>query len=270
MPELPEVEAARRTMEAEGLSRTVETVSVTPDGMTMDVSESALRSALLGHRLTAARRHGKHLFVRSGEDRGRWLRLHFGMTGELVVRGDGGSAGRYDSEHDRLRLDLAGDRSVAFRCPRKLGEIDLVASPEAFIEEKGLGPDVLSEDFELEEFRDVLDGRRGTVKSALMDQALLAGIGNEYSDEILFQAGIHPGSEVKALSADSVGELWRVVRRVLEKAADVRSEGGEVPGSWLLAHREEGEECPRCGGAIQKERIAGRSSYLCPDHQEKC
>lgn len=265
MPELPEVEAARRTMEAEGLSRTIETVSVTPDGMTMAVSESTLRSALLGHRLTAARRHGKHLFVRSGEDRGRWLRIHFGMTGELVVDMD--AADRHDPEHDRLRLDLEGDRGIVFRCPRKLGEIDLVASPEAFVEEEGLGPDVLSEGFGLKGFRDALDGRRGTLKSALMDQRLLAGIGNEYSDEILFQAGIHPGTRAMALSRDGVGELWRVVRRVLEKAADVRSGGGEVPGSWLLAHREEGEECPRCGGTIQKERIAGRSSYLCPDHQ---
>lgn len=267
MPELPEVEAARRTLEREGMNRTVETVSVAPDGMTMDVSESTLRSALLGHRMTGARRHGKHLFVRSGEERGRWLRLHFGMTGELVLRRSDEDGD--DPEHDRLRLDLEGSRSVVFRCPRKLGEIGLVSSPEAFAEEKGLGPDVLSGDFGLRGFRNALDGRRGTVKSALMDQGLMAGIGNEYSDEILFQAEIHPATKVKALSEDAVGDLWRVARRVLEKAADVRTEKDTVPGSWLLVHREEGAECPRCGGTIRKRKIAGRSAYLCPDHQEK-
>lgn len=305
MPELPEVEAARRKVEGEALNRTVETVSVSPDGMTMDVSEKTLRGALLGHRLTAARRHGKHLFIRSGEERGRWLRLHLGMTGEILVLegeegtdvtgqaaaaaggseparsgsaesgpleshgGAGERPGQHDPEHDRLRLDFVGDRSLVFRCPRKLGAIGLVDSPESFVEENGLGPDVLSDDFDLRDLRGVLDGRRGAIKSALMNQEILAGVGNEYSDEALFQAGIHPGTAVSSLDEDDVKELWRVLKRVLEKAVDVRFRGGRVPSAWLLRHRDDGEKCPRCGGTIRNEQIAGRSSYLCPDHQEK-
>ncbi|MDX1567647.1 MAG: DNA-formamidopyrimidine glycosylase family protein [Longimicrobiales bacterium] len=299
MPELPEVEAARKKVESEALNRTVETVSVTPDGMTLEVSEGTLREALLGHRLTAARRHGKHLFIRSGEERHRWLRLHLGMTGEILVlkddtgedvtgqaqaaesdgddEDDGGdegdeddeSPGQHDPEHDRLRLDFAGDRSLVFRCPRKLGEVGLVDSPESFVEEKGLGPDLLSDDVDLRDFREVLDGRRGTIKSALMNQEILAGLGNEYSDEALYQAEIHPDSAVTALSDDDVAELWRVIGRVLEKGIEARSNGDPVPSSWLLRNREEGRECPRCGGTIRNDDIAGRSSYFCPDHQEK-
>jgi len=304
MPELPEVEAARREVEGEALNRTVQTVSVTPDGMPMDVSEKTLRGALLGHRLTAARRHGKHLFIRSGEERGRWLRLHLGMTGEILVlegedgtdvtgraaaaegsepAGSGGAEsrplesnggagehpGQHDFEHDRLRLDFAGDRSLVFRCPRKLGEIGLVESPESFVEKKGLGPDVFSDDFDLGDFREILDGRRGTIKSALMNQEILAGVGNEYSDEALFQTGIHPGTAASSLDEDDVKELWTVLKRVLEKAVDVRFRGGTMPSAWLLRHRDDGEKCPRCGGTIRNEQIAGRSSYLCTDHQEK-
>ncbi len=265
MPEMPEIEAARRTVEERALRRTVETVSLRPAGLLVDTSEGTVRSALRGHRLTAARRHGKHLFVKSGEERGRWLRLHFGMTGTVRVH----DSDEGEPDHTRLRLDLAGGRSLAWTCARKLGEIGLVASPEAFVEEEGLGPDPTLGGFGLREFRDVLAGRRGTIKGALMNQEILAGVGNVYSDEALFQAGVHPEASVDDLAEDEVAALWRALDRVLEKTVEYRTEEeARIPRTWLLPHREDGEGCPRCGGTIRKTRVSGRSSYFCVRHQK--
>ncbi len=265
MPEMPEIEAARRTVEERALRRTVETVSLRPAGLLVDTSEGTVRSALKDHRLTAARRHGKHLFVRSGEERGRWLRLHFGMTGTVRVY----ESDEPEPDYTRLRLDLAGGRSLAWTCSRKLGEIGLVESPEAFVQEKGLGPDPTGDGFGLQDFREVLEGRRGTIKGTLMNQEILAGVGNAYSDEALFQAGVHPETSVDELDEEQVGEVWRALTKVLWKTVEYRTDDeARVPGSWLLPHREDGADCPRCGGTIRKARVSGRSSYFCDRHQE--
>lgn len=126
MPELPDVEIFRRRIEEDALRRVVETVSVRSGDLLMDTSGSSLGDALRGHTLRETLRHGKHLFVRSGEERRRWLRLHFGMTGSLEVY-------RRDEEdepdHTHLRLDLEGGSTLAYRCPRKFGEIGLVDDP---------------------------------------------------------------------------------------------------------------------------------------------
>lgn len=265
MPELPDVQVFCELLEEEGLHRTVETVSLRPDGMTATVSDSTLRDALKGHRLTEARRHGKHLFARSGEERSRWLRLHFGMTGALHV---------YDSsegepDHTRLRLDFRGGRSLAYRCPRKFGEIGLVESPDAFVEEQGLGPDPFREGFGLEEFRQRIEERRGSIKGTLMNQEVMAGLGNVYVDEILFQADMHPETPVDTLSGDQVRKLWRATETVMRKAVECRAERDRMPSSWLLPRREEGADCPRCEGTLVKAEVNGRATYLCDRHQTK-
>lgn len=263
MPEMPEIEIARRAVEDQALHRVVETVSMRPAGMLRGTSEATVRAALRGHRLTAARRWGKHLFIRSGEARGRWLRLHFGMTGRVAIYDDGD-----EPTYTRLRLDLEGGRSLAWRCARKLGEIGLVDDPETFADQKPLGPDPSHEGFGLRDFRAVLDGRTGTIKGALMNQAILAGVGNVYSDEALFQARIHPETSVDELSEDDVGRLWRALSRVLGKAVGYRREGA-FPSTWLVPHRDAGAACPRCDGIVRKSTVSGRSSYWCDRHQNE-
>lgn len=270
MPELPDVQVFREYLQRHGLNRTITTVSVRADGMLEDVSEGTLRSALRGRSLDETRRHGKNLFARiaggdGGDGDGRWLRIHFGMTGHFVhLAGDDD-----EPDHTRLRLDLAGGRSLAWTCARKLGAIGLVASPEAYVEEKGLGPDPTADGFGLRDFREVLDGRRGTVKGTLMNQEILAGVGNVYSDEALFQAGVHPETSVDELDEDRVGEVWRALDRVLRKTVEYRTDAdARVPGTWLLPHRDEGADCPRCPGTIRRTSVSGRSSYFCDRHQE--
>lgn len=265
MPELPDVEVFRGIAEEHGLNRTIETVSVRPDGMTMTVAESTLRDALLGHTLTATHRWGKHLFLRSGEDRRRWLRLHFGMTGSLVSL----EGGDQEPEHTRLRLDFRGGTALAFPCPRKFGEIGLVDDPAAFADRQGLGPDYLHDGVGPATFRDRLADRRGGIKSALMDQGLMAGLGNIYADETLFQAGLHPETPVPEVSADRLEDLFDTAIDVIHGAVDARVDAGRMPDDWLLPQREDGRDCPRCDGTLRKTQVNGRPTYHCDGHQSR-
>ena len=265
MPELPDVEVFRRIAEENGLDRTIETVSLRPDGMTTTVAGSTLRDALLGHTLTATRRWGKHLFLRSGEDRRRWLRLHFGMTGTLVHL----QAGDDEPDHTRLRLDLRGGTALALPCPRKLGEIGLVDDPETFADEQGLGPDYLHEGVGPATFRDRLGDRRGGIKSALMDQERMAGLGNIYSDETLFHAGLHPETPVSELSDGDLEPLFETAVHVIHGAVDARVEADRMPDDWLLPNREDGRSCPRCSGTLRKTEVVGRPTYHCDRHQAR-
>lgn len=266
MPELPDVEVMRRYAEVHALGRRIRTVSLRPDGTSTGASGGTLRGALRTHDLREARRHGKHLFLRSGEPRGRWLRLHFGMTGRLHAWDAGGKGDEPDGT--RLRLDFEDGGHLAFICRRKLGAIDLVEDPAGWVEAKGLGPDPMAEGFGLKDVRARLEGRSGSVKATLMNQEVLAGLGNVYTDEALFQAGIDPRVAVDMLDDDGVASLWRSARRVLENAVEYGADPEAMPGTWLLPHREDGADCPRCDGTIRKTRVSGRATYFCDEHQE--
>jgi hypothetical protein len=139
-----------------------------------------------------ASRHGKQLFVSIAG--GDWLSMHFGMTGGL--RYFKGMA--KDTPYERLLVSFSNGYLLAYDCQRKFGKIGLVRDPEAYLNDHDLGPDALDDDFDFKAFRQALRGRRATVKSALMNQQCIAGIGNVYSDEILFQAKIRPDTRTGA------------------------------------------------------------------------
>lgn len=269
MPELPDVEVFRRTVQGDVVPRVVETVAVPSDDLLMDTSRSSLRAALRGHRVTATVRHGKHLFLRSGEDRHRWLRLHFGMSGSVRVwcRDEEDAP-----DHVYLRLDLRGGRTLGYRCPRKLGEIGLVEDPSAFVDDAGLGPDAwggaLTGRLRSDAVGDLLAGCRGMVKTTLMDQRVLAGLGNVYVDEALFHAGVHPETAVDALDGRAVEDLWATVQWVLEEAVESGADPDGLPDDWLLPARE-ARPCPRCPGTIRRSEVSGRATFACDTHQEK-
>ncbi len=227
MPELPDVEVFREIAEDYALRRPIETVSIRPAGMTMTTSEATIREALLGHTLTATRRWGKHLFLRSGEDRNRWLRLHFGMTGTLVPLEEDDDEPR----HTRLRLDFRGGDSLAFRCPRKFGEIGLVTDPGSFAE------------------------------------ARMAGLGNIYTDEVLFHAGLHPEAPVEELDNATLESLFDTAVDVSREAVHHLADPERMPDDWLLPRRDDGEPCPRCDGTIRRSEVNGRPTYHCGGHQ---
>lgn len=258
MPELPDVEVFRRYLQSTSLKRKVRNVRTTREELYRDRGRGDVVKALKGSRLEDTRRYGKNLFVKlSG---GKWLLLHFGMSGFL-------KSYRKPSEapaHQRLVMELDDGSNLAYDSQRLLGTVSVVESPEEYAGRKGLGPDALSDGMSSERFAELLAGSKATVKSALMDQGRIAGLGNVYTDEALFQAGIHPRRRAGGLSEKEMKKLYRTMTRVLRKAIDFCAEASNAPRSWLLPRREEGAACPGCGGSIERTKISGRTTYFCP------
>lgn len=260
MPELPDVEVYKRYFDSTALHQSIEDTEVLDDTVLDGSSASSIRQALGGTSFEETRRHGKHLFARCSND--RWLGLHFGMTGELVYyqRGD------RDSEYEYFRVDFENGYRLALVIPRKLGHVRLLDDPDTFIDEKDLGPDALGLDFET--FASRLEGRRGMIKSALMDQTVLAGLGNVYTDEVLFQAGVHPKTRVQALDEETRRTLFETMEEVLEVAIDCKADPDQVPADqFLLPHRHGDKKDPDTGTDLEKITVSGRSGYYSPARQ---
>lgn len=261
MPELPDVEVFRRYLNVTGLHKPIRDVAVRDAGVLRGISGSELNRRLKGRSLEETRRRGKHLLART--DGAGWLTLHFGMTGYLdYFKNPSG-----DSKYDRVVLDFTNGYHLAFVSARKLGRVGLIKDPARFFASHSLGPDAL--DLSLDDFEGLMRGRRGSTKRALMDQSLIAGIGNIYSDEILYQAGVHPRTPVGKLREEAIRRLFGRMKRVLKMAIERKANPDELPRTWLLSHRKEGAACPRCGGEVKRMRISGRSTYLCPACQSK-
>jgi len=261
MPELPDVEVFKRYLDSTSLHHRITDVQIQSSQVLGDVSEQDLRADLKGHEFECTKRHGKYLFT--GLDSGRWLVLHFGMTGNPKYFKDMDQ----EPQYDRLLFSFANGYHLAYQSRRKLGEVALLDDLQAFVEGKELGPDVLDESFDLQAFKKVLQGHRGMVKSALMNQQLMAGIGNVYSDEILFQAGIHPRTKVNQLDDEQLGEIFKGMKEVLNMAIDRQADPQQFPDTYIIPHRHQGGTCPCCGAEVRRVKVSGRSAYYCPNRQ---
>jgi formamidopyrimidine-DNA glycosylase len=267
MPELPDVELFRRYVDETCKGRTIERVIVNDPKMLRHISTETFQARLKGTRILRARRHGKHLLLQLAP--AGWLTMHFGMNGSLKHLSDGEA----DPPFDRVRLDFVDGHHLAYINPRRLGGVEFVEDTDAFIATQKLGPDVLDPHFDLDAFEQALSERKRDIKSVLMDQTAMAGIGNIYSDEVLFQAGIHPRASADRLDRKSRQQLFRQINRVLETAVE-RGAGAEIapdalPRSFLLPWRKMGGRCPRCGGKISTIKFSGRTAYYCPRCQKK-
>jgi len=261
MPELPDVEAFKRYMDATSLHKTIEGVEVKSSLILGNASARELQARLTGHKFQSTRRYGKYLFVRV--DDGFWFILHFGMSGRLKYFKNIDK----DPPHDRLLISFANGFHLAYDCQRKLGKVGITEEVESFIREKDLGPDVLELDFTT--LKEILEGRRGTVKYTLMNQHIIAGIGNIYSDEILFQAGVHPTTKINKLKKKMLKKLFEEMKKVLQTAIDCQTDPEKLPEYYLLQHRSKGGRCPRCHSDLERIKVSGRTAYYCPKHQKK-
>lgn len=268
MPELPDVEIFRRRLQETSLNREIKGVAVLDAGILEAVSPSFLTRRLKGRQFTRTRRHGKHLLA--AVDGAGWLTLHFGMTGSLQFFTDDQEQPR----HCRVRLDFADDGHLAYINVRRLGRVGFVKDAEIFLRDAGLGPDALDPGLDFAAFQAVLERRpRAKAKVFLMDQSTVAGIGNIYSDEILFQAGLNPDAKVADLDLPSKQRLFATMQRVLSTAV-AHGAGSEIaldrlPHDFLLPQRREMGVCPRCGTTITRIRSGGRHAYFCPRCQPR-
>src|SRR6266513_305501 len=255
MPELPDVETFKRYLNATSLHQRIDDVDVRNAYVLKDVTARKLARGLKGRRFESSRRHGKHLFVHANGD--VWLRLHFGMTGSLHYFKNDEQAPR----HARVLFVFAGNRRLAFDDQRRFGQLGLLKDVDEFLKKRALGPDAL--DLDLRGFRKILGNRRGAVKSVLMNQQLIAGIGNIYADEILFRARMHPATEISSLGDKALTKLFRATRYILNRAIAAKADVNQIPRSWLLPHRGKGGKCPRCGRKLRSAKIGGRTAWFC-------
>jgi formamidopyrimidine-DNA glycosylase len=189
--------------------------------------------------------------------------MHFGMTGQLHYF----KSTKKEPEHTRLLFYFDSGYQFAYDCQRLLGEVDIYDDPQQLINTKDLGPDALRLDFEA--FQKKMDGRRGAIKTTLMNQQILAGIGNVYSDEILFQARLYPKTSVNELDGKTLRNIYQTMRDVLNTAIDCDAEPDQLPASYLIPHRESGAQCPHCEGKVEQIKFSGRHAYYCPHCQKE-
>ena len=267
MPELPEVESI-----AAGLRKTICGLIIS----SIDVRRAALLRrgrpadlrALVDRRITGVRRRGKHLILEAGD---RVLIFHLRMTGGFQWADPAAPVDKHT--HLILRFKR-GRRELRFHDVRKFGFVLCLPASglDACPELSGLGPEPLEIGFE--EFYARLRERRGRLKSVLLDQSFVAGIGNIYADEMLFESGIHPLASAAGLSRARAFRLWTAMRAVLAKAVaaggstirSYRNADGEI-GHFQDDHRvygRTGEPCPGCGNPVRRRTIGGRSSHFCP------
>jgi formamidopyrimidine-DNA glycosylase len=261
MPELPDVEIFKRYLDATSLHQCIDDVDVRNAYILRETSARELARGLKGRCFESSRRHGKHLFVRAGDH--VWLRLHFGMTGSLEYFKTDEQAPR----HVRVLFVFANNHRLAFDDQRQFGQIGLLKDVDEFLKKRALGPDALGIDSG--EFRKILKRHRGVVKSILLNQKFIAGIGNIYADEILFHTRIHPSTEISRLGDKTVAKLFRATRYILGKAIAAKADANQMPKSWLLPHRGKGGKCPRCGRKLKSSRIGSRTAWFCAHCQKR-
>ncbi len=275
MPELPEVETIRRQLApvVEGLRITQ--VSVDDAKWVQQISPAAFEQALGDRRIVELGRRGKYFVARL--DNGSALLMHLRMTGNLlyVPEGDDAPAAHLRGQ---IWLDDAHGRargSLAFSDPRRFGTAEIVpdtASLEAYFDSR-LGPEPFDEHFDGEYLKSRTRGRKTPIKAVLLDQAVVAGVGNIYADEALFRARISPQRRAARITLAQAELLSETVREALSAGIDAKGASIDdfrdaygVKGSFqdqFLVHRREGLPCPECAEPVTKIRCAGRGTYYC-------
>jgi formamidopyrimidine-DNA glycosylase len=253
MPELPDVEGFRRYMARHASGKRITGVRVPGPAILRNTNPPGLSRALKGRTLSRPSRHGKWLLAPAGPTT---LILHFGMTGGFRWTSRPEATGRFD----RMVLEFA-DGELRYHNMRMLGGVWTARGDAEVAEVTGrLGPDAA--DVDADQFERMLNRRRGGIKSALMNQRVLAGIGNELSDEILWQARVRPSRAISRTGPRKRRDLFEAMRTVLAES----TRRGRIPRrpDWLTSQRGAREPtCPRCGRRLRKTTVAGRSSYWC-------
>jgi len=287
VPELPEVETVCRQLEPELVGGRIERLEVYDRRWCRPIEPEQLEAAVGGRTIRGLSRRGKYLLL--GLDRGQTLVMHLRMTGNLVlVAGDEAldpSEGRrlYEGErstserHLRARFSLDDGRQLWFTDPRRFGEAFLIDDADLAQRFERLGVEPLSDEFTAEALGEIAAGRIAPLKSFLLDQSGIAGVGNIYADEALFRAQLHPLSPAGSMRPEHLAALRDGVVAALEAGIDGggasiddyrdgRGERGRMQDEFLV-HTREGEACPRCDGTIVRIVVAGRSTYYCPGCQ---
>jgi formamidopyrimidine-DNA glycosylase len=273
MPELPEVETIRRQLAPHLEGRTIVDVEILDPRWTRPLDPIPIEDELRGAVVERVGRSGKYLVLTLSDD--RYLLIHLRMTGSLLLDPPA------DPLHTRVRFTLDRGHRLVYDDPRRFGTGHLLlgeAARDAYLAAR-LGVEPFTSEFTAEHLRRLARDRTAPVKSFVLDQRRIAGVGNIYADEALFRAGIHPLRPVGRLT----GPQWARLRDAIEEAlaAGIEAKGASIDdfrhvdgarGSFqdrFLVHRREGEPCPRCGRPVRKIVVGGRGTYVCEHCQPK-
>ncbi|MDD5590972.1 MAG: bifunctional DNA-formamidopyrimidine glycosylase/DNA-(apurinic or apyrimidinic site) lyase [Dehalococcoidales bacterium] len=270
MPELPEVETVKNELTPHIIGRRVTGITLNWEGMVLKPSVEEFRSCLIGQEITRLSRRGKYLIFHLGN--GTMLIIHLRMTGSLLLKPTRAEPEKFV----RAIIHLDGILDIHFRDPRKFGVMwftrDLVSL------ETKLGTEPLEEVFTPALLAELLANRKAPIKALLLEQDLIAGIGNMYADESLFSAGIHPSRPGGSLTMAEVSRLYQGIRQVLSAAIDHKGasvdtyyrpggEEGTAHFQFRVAHRLGGKLCPVCGTPVERITVRNRGTYFCPGCQ---
>jgi formamidopyrimidine-DNA glycosylase len=261
MPELPDVEILKEFIQENALNKQIRDIKIIDQRIIQDTDTQTIQKIIIGRSFTSVVRHGKHLFI--DLNGAIWLTMHFGMTGNLQLVKTAQELIRFE----RLSIILENDQRLAFIDQRILGRVGLVSSPLEYIRSHALGPDALQ--ISLDEFLNAMHKKKSPVKAALMDQSVIAGIGNVYADEILFQSKINPFTVASQVSNESNRTIYKNIDYVLNSAIKMRADRNNFPNSFITKFRKKGEQCPHCNQPIESIKISGRTTLYCPRCQTK-
>lgn len=272
MPELPEVETVVRALRQPLVGRTfADFISYWPNQVVVPDDVAQLRARIKGRTVTAVNRRAKYILI-SLDQGAETLIVHLKMTGHLAV------VPRTQPVHPHVRnlFQLTDGDDLRFRDMRKFGRIYLVTDPQEIVGK--LGPEPLENSFTTAVFQERLAGRRRILKPLLLDQTIVAGIGNIYADEALFDARLLPTRSADSLSAAEIEALHRAIRKVLRLGIEregasidsyVKPDGskGEMQNA-VMVFRRTGYPCYTCGTPIDRIVLAQRSTHFCPSCQK--
>lgn len=258
MPELPDVEIFKREAK-KALLHKINVVKILDDKVVAQ-SPKKFNTLLTDHAFTKLKRKEKYLFLYANEF--AIVSIHFGMTGYLQYLPEEEA----DPDYTAVQFIFDNQHKLDYISKRKLGKLEVVNDEQRFLQEKDVGKDAF--DIEEEEFIKAIKSKSSTIKSALMDQSAIAGIGNVYSDEILYQAQINPMMMVKELNRRQLKNLFYYTKSVLNTAIEREVDITKFPEHYLIRHRKAKARCPVCNGPIKSVKVNGRSCYYCENCQQ--
>ncbi|MDZ7878775.1 MAG: DNA-formamidopyrimidine glycosylase family protein [Saprospiraceae bacterium] len=264
MPELPEVETYRRYAEASSMHQTIADFTCEDPRKLLLNPYDEMLEILRGSHFSETYRVGKHLFIRISET--HWVYMHFGMTGDLHYFHQDDEPPR----HARMVFYFTNGFRLGFLCPRKFERIGIVENPDAFLKKKGIAPDVMMIDKNL--FFNNLSRKKSAIKSVLLDQSVVAGIGNWLADDVLFKAKIHPETPSVFLTENDKNRIFDAMQNIVQTTIDAEANYNLLPDDFILHARGWGKphlsgKCPCGKETITMIRVGGRATYFCENLQ---
>jgi formamidopyrimidine-DNA glycosylase len=264
MPELPEVETIARKLEPELIGRTIKEADLRWSRTLATPSPKRFKEQIKGQKIKEVTRRAKYFILHLSDFS---LLIHLRMSGDLLIRNNT----TQPEKHDRLILNLSGNKSLAFNDTRKFGRVWLTANPDEVLGK--LGPEPLSKDFTPQWLYTALHSKHRQLKPLLLDQTFLAGLGNIYTDESLHIAKLYPLTASDSVKMEQARALHEAIRKVLREgirrngaSIDWVYRGGEFQNYFRVYDRE-GEPCPVCGTKIQRLVVGQRGTHICPKCQ---